>query len=183
MKNREKKLLIVVDYQNDFVTGSLGYSGAEILDDVISEKITRLRNEGYDIAFTYDTHDSNYLNTNEGKNLPVEHCIKGTFGHELYGKTGLAKEEGDRVFYKETFGSKELFHWLSENEYDVIELCGLVVSICVISNAVIAKTALPEAEIFVDAKATGSNDKLMTEKALDVLQELQVTVLNRESNI
>ena len=80
-----KKALIVVDYQNDFVNGALGFEGAEKLDDIICEKIQQYRKEGGHIIFTFDTHEANYLNTMEGKNLPVEHCIKGTEGHKLYG--------------------------------------------------------------------------------------------------
>ena len=103
-----KKCLIVVDYQNDFVTGSLGFAKAEQLDDRIADKIAKCRNEGWEIVFTFDTHEENYLQTNEGRNLPVEHCIKGTNGHKLYGRTAKMLKESDKCFFKPSFGSAEL---------------------------------------------------------------------------
>ena len=81
-----KRALIVVDYQNDFVSGALGFDGAEKLDDVICRKIDDYKKDG-DIIFTFDTHTENYLDTTEGKNLPVPHCIDGSEGHKLFGKT------------------------------------------------------------------------------------------------
>lgn len=94
-----KKCLIVVDYQNDFVTGSLGFKKAEQLGNRIAEKIEKYRNEDWEIIFTFDTHEENYLNTNEGRNLPVAHCIKGTDGHKLYGKTAKMLKKSDRCFF------------------------------------------------------------------------------------
>ena len=146
-----RKCLIVVDYQNDFVTGSLGFAKAEQLDGRIADKIAKCRNEGWEIVFTFDTHEENYLQTNEGRNLPVEHCIKGTNGHKLYGRTAKMLKESDKCFYKPSFGSAELFEYLKAERFDKVELCGVVTNICVISNAVLAKTALPESEISVDS--------------------------------
>ncbi len=171
-----KKCLIVVDYQNDFVTGSLGFRGAEELDRRIAEKIEKYRNDGWEIIFTLDTHGSDYLQTSEGRNLPVEHCIKGTEGHCLYGKTAEMQMQGDRCFCKPCFGSAELFDYLREEKFDSIELCGVVTNICVISNAVLAKTALPEAEISVDSSCVASNDDKLNQAALYVMQSLQIRV-------
>ena len=172
-----KKALIVVDYQNDFVNGALGFEGAEKLDDIICEKIQQYRKEGGHIIFTFDTHEANYLNTMEGKNLPVEHCIKGTEGHKLYGRTAKMVDFDSYIFDKPTFGSLELAVFLKAEGYDVVELCGLVSSICVLSNAVMAKAALPESQIIVDSKATSSFDMEMNIKALDILKNLHITVL------
>ncbi len=177
-----KKLLIVVDYQRDFVDGSLGFPGAERYDSVISEKIAAYRRNGNSVVFTLDTHTEHYLTTQEGKNLPVAHCIRNEEGWKLFGKTGESARSDDLFFEKDTFGSASLFDWLRANPFDTIELCGLVSNICVLSNAVIAKTAQPEALIIVDAAATGSFDPSLSEKTLDILEGLQVTVLNRESN-
>ncbi len=174
-----KKLLIVVDFQNDFVNGALGFEGAEKLDDVIAEKIAVRRKEGWNVAFTFDTHFDDYLSTQEGKNLPIKHCIKGTEGHELYGKCAEAVSEKDKLFYKPTFGSSELFEYLKTSDYAEVELAGLVSNICVLSNAVIAKTALPEAIITVDAKATDSFNKDLNEKAFDIMEGIQIKVVNR----
>lgn len=172
-----RKCLIVVDYQNDFVTGSLGFAKAEQLDDRIANKIVKYRNKGWEIVFTFDTHEENYLQTNEGRNLPVEHCIKGTNGHKLYGRTAKMLKESDKCFYKPNFGSAELFEYLKAEEFDKIELCGVVTNICVISNAVLAKTALPESEISVDSACVASNDGSLNKAALDVMQSLQINVL------
>ena len=172
-----RKCLIVVDYQNDFVTGSLGFAKAEQLDDRIANKIAKCRNEGWEIVFTFDTHEENYLQTNEGRNLPVEHCIKGTDGHKLYGRTAEMQKESDKCFYKPSFGSAELFEYLKAERFDKVELCGVVTNICVISNAVLAKTALPESEISVDPACVASNDDSLNKAALDVMQSLQINVL------
>ena len=172
-----KKCLIVVDYQNDFVTGSLGFARAEQLDGRIADKIEDYRNDSWEIVFTFDTHEENYLRTNEGKNLPVEHCIKGTDGHELYGKTAEMLEESDKCFFKSSFGSAELFEYLKDKKFDKVELCGVVTNICVISNAVLAKTALPEAEVSVDSTCVASNDDSLNKSALDVMKSLQINVL------
>ena len=93
-----KKILIVIDYQNDFVSGSLGFEGAEKLDAGICRRIAEYREAGDEVAFTLDTHASDYLNTQEGRHLPVVHCLKGTEGHSLYGETAKSVREGDRIF-------------------------------------------------------------------------------------
>ena len=171
-----KKCLIVVDYQNDFVTGSLGFEKAEQLDGRIADKIEKYRSDGWEIVFTFDTHEENYLQTNEGRNLPVEHCIKDTDGHKLYGRTAEMQEESDKCFYKPSFGSAELFEYLRCENFGKVELCGVVTNICVISNAVLAKTALPESEVLVDSACVASNDDSLNKSALDVMKSLQINV-------
>lgn len=171
-----KKLLIVVDYQNDFVNDSLGFNGAEKLENKIIEKISEYKDN--DVIYTLDTHNENYMDTMEGKNLPVKHCIKNSEGWNLYGRLkDLLKD--NQCFEKETFGSTELFDYLLNNNYESIELVGLVSNICVISNAIIAKTALPESEIIVDASCTASFDDSLNKKALDVMEGLQIKIINR----
>lgn len=174
-----KKCLIVVDYQNDFVTGALGFSGAVALEDRIVEKIQSYRAAGDDVMFTFDTHTSQYLLTQEGRKLPVPHCIGGTEGHKLYGKVGQNCDAEDWCFIKYTFGSDAMYDFLKQNRYTSIELVGVVTNICVISNAVLAKTAQPETEILVDARCVASNDDRLNEKALDVMESLQITVTGR----
>ncbi len=184
-----KRLLIVVDYQNDFVDGALGFEGAELLDDRIVNKIEEYRASGDLVCFTMDTHHKDYLSTQEGKNLPIPHCIEGTEGFELYGATALTILDADEVFLKPTFGSSELFMRLHKAQdiatglgvepFASIELVGLVSNICVLSNAVIARTACPNVPIIVDASCTASSDPVLHEKALDVLEGIQVTVTNR----
>lgn len=168
-----KKLLIVIDYQKDFVSGALGFDGAEKLEEGIASKIEEYKND--EIVYTLDTHRENYMDTQEGKKLPIPHCIKGTEGHELFGKIKKLLE-GKKCFEKNTFPSLELGKYLEGKDYDVIELCGLVSSICVISNAVIAKAACPDAEIVVNSALTASADSELHQKALDVMRGLQITV-------
>lgn len=174
-----KKCLIVVDYQNDFVSGSLGFPEAVALEGAIAEKIRRYRGEGGEVLFTFDTHEPDYMETQEGHNLPVAHCLLGTPGHALYGQVAALIEEGDKRFYKPAFGSDELYSYLKETPFSAIELAGVVSNICVISNAVLAKTAQPETPVVVDARCTASNDPRLNEAALDVIASLQVQILNR----
>lgn len=175
-----KKLLLVIDYQKDFVDGALGFPGAEMPDGLIAQKIAAYRAAGNDVAFTLDTHNKAYLDTQEGRLLPVPHCLRGSPGWLLFGQTGKARREEDTVLEKPAFPSLELGSWLREKGYDQVELVGLVSYICVISNAIIAKAALPEAEILVDAACTAGPDAALHEKALDVMEgALQITVINR----
>ncbi len=176
MNKREKTALVVVDYQRDFVDGALGFSGAERLEPGIAARIEEELASGGDLIFTLDTHTDAYMRTHEGKNLPVPHCIRGTDGHRLTdGLLGYA-DRAVRIFEKSAFGSPELGAFLAAQEYDRVELCGLVSNICVLSNAVIARSALPEAEIVVDSALTASHDPAVHEAALTVLRGIQIVV-------
>lgn len=175
-----KKCLIVVDYQNDFVTGSLGFPEAVALEDRIVSKIQEYRENGDVVMFTFDTHTKEYLITQEGRNLPVPHCIGGTEGHQLYGAVGQNVREDDWCFIKYTFGSDALYEFLTKNPFRSIELVGVVTNICVIANAVLAKTAQPETPVLVDAACVASNDPVLHEKTLDVMESLQIQVSREE---
>jgi len=173
-----KKLLIVVDYQNDFVDGTLGFEGANKLDDIISNKIIQYKKDNNDVIFTFDTHTEEYMETEEGYNLPVKHCIKGTYGHKLYGKVNeLFDKDKDVYFEKPTFPSLELANYLVDKDYKEIEVCGLVSNICVLSNVVMIKSALPNAKIFVDKKATDSFDKKLNEYTFEILKGIHVNII------
>jgi len=174
-----KKCLIVVDFQNDFIDGALGFEGAMDIKDNIIKKIKEYKTNNHDVIYTLDTHNEDYLEGEEGKNLPVIHCVKGTHGHQVQKDVLNELEENDKSFIKYTFPSLELGIYLEDKDYEVVELCGLVSNICVISNAVIAKSALPNAHIVVDNKATASFDPELHEKAMDVLEGLHVEVTNR----
>ena len=165
------RYLFVIDYQNDFVDGALGFPGAELLDEKIAAKV---RAYGKDhVLFTRDTHFENYLATREGKNLPVEHCIKGSHGWQVYGETAKALEEvGAKAIDKLVFGmdvSDPAVAAVLPEAADEIELVGLVSNICVVSNAVVLQSKYPEATMIVDAACTDSFDKGLHEKVLDVL--------------
>lgn len=175
-----KKLLIVVDYQRDFVNGTLAFAEAGELDDIIANKISDLRAEGGDIAFTMDGHKDNYAETQEGRKLPTPHCLEGSEGRLLFGATAAARRPLDRCILKSTFPSLELANWLKGKDYDEVELCGVVSYLCVLSNAVMVKSALPEAEVTVDAAAVAGPDQALHQKALDLMEALQINVINRK---
>jgi len=175
-----KKLLIVVDYQVDFVTGSLENNFAKEIENAVATKIDSYHKSGDDVCFTLDTHTEKYLETQEGRKLPFKHCQKGTEGHELYGKVKNARLPQDRCFEKPTFPSVTLFEYLKNSVYDQIEVCGVTTSTCVLSNVIMAKAALPEAEIIVDAKAVAATTMEIHNKALEIMENsLQITVINR----
>ena len=172
-----KRLLVVVDYQNDFVDGALGFKGAELISHNIAELIKEFRNKGDEVVFTYDTHNEDYLNTVEGKNLPVPHCLRGSDGWQLYPEINALLGDS-KVFEKPGFGSKELGHYIENNDFDEIYLCGLVSDICVFSNAIIAKaSASPYTKIKVVRNATSSFDLDMQEKSFDVLKHLHIGII------
>ena len=175
------RYLFVIDYQNDFVDGALGFPDAEKLDEKIAAKV-RAYGKGH-VLFTRDTHFKNYLTTREGRNLPVEHCIRGSHGWEVYGETAKALAEVDApAIDKLVFGmdvSDPAIAAVLPEAADEIELVGLVSNICVVSNAVVLQSKYPEATILVDAACTDSFDKSLHEKVLDVLSGFQVKVINR----
>ena len=175
------RYLFVIDYQNDFVDGALGFSGAEMLDAGIAAKV-RDYGEGH-VLFTRDTHFENYPDTREGRLLPIVHCVRGTPGWELYGETARACAEVhapaiDKLAFGMDISDPAIAAVLPE-QADEIELVGLVSNICVISNACVLQAKYPEARIIVDAKLTASMDPVIHEKVLDVLESFQVKVLNR----
>lgn len=174
-----KTCLIVVDYQNDFVDGALGFDGAKAIEARIVDHIQRTRQEKGTVVFTLDTHDETYLTTEEGQHLPVEHCLKGTLGHRLTERIEALKTPDDPSFEKPSFPSLELGAYLKEQAFTHIRLVGLVSNICVLSNAVIAKAACPQAKIMIDAAATASFDLSLHEKALDVMEGLHIHIENR----
>ena len=147
-----KKFLIVVDMQKDFVDGALGTNEAQAIIPAVTEKI-----KGFDgeIIVTYDTHSDNYMNTAEGKKLPVPHCIKGTDGWQLDKNVAdVLKTKEFTVVEKPTFGSVELpriIEKISAGDDFSIELIGLCTDICVVSNALLLKANFPEKQISVDA--------------------------------
>lgn len=154
-----KNLLIVVDMQNDFIDGVLGTPEAVAIVPAVKEKIRQYREDGDLILFTADTHGENYADTQEGKRLPIPHCIENTDGWKIREEL-LSNEGDDTVFCKPTFGSLHLrgavYELLNEEELsiediDSIELVGLCTDICVISNAMILKASFPETRIVVDS--------------------------------
>lgn len=179
-----KKLLVVIDYQKDFVDGALGFEKAVDLEEGIYNKINKYLNDGNKVLFTYDTHEENYLDTREGKNLPVVHCIKGTEGHRLFGK--LDEFEGNNnVISCEKYGfglSPEDMIKISKEigeDIDEIEIVGVVTNICVISNFIMFQSQYRNSNIVVDASLCASFDEGLHSKTLDVIEGLQGKVINK----
>ena len=170
------KILIVIDMQNDFITGSLGSEMAQAIVPNVINKIEKLRKENYEIYFTRDTHDADYLNTLEGKYLPVEHCIFGTdgwrFPKELF---SLATY----IINKSTFGCNAWEIYLPE-EAEVIEICGLCTDICVVTNALSLRTIYPDTKIICDASCCAGTTIEKHNAALDVMESCQIEVINRD---
>lgn len=169
------KTLIVIDMQNDFISGSLGTKEAQAIVPNVKKKIEEYVVREDEIIFTRDTHGKNYLKTNEGKNLPVEHCIVGTYGWEI--AEGLGSQD-----YSCTYIDKNTFGWNYWNELnfedgDEIEIVGLAADICVISNALILRSLFPECKIIVDSKCTAGTTNENYQSALNVMRSCQIEVI------
>ena len=172
-----KKLLVVIDMQNDFITGALGSPQAEKILPYVSAKIEEYKRSGGKVIFTRDTHHENYLTTLEGKYLPVVHCIEGTGGHLVSDSLDTG---GCEVFDKPNFGSLELAKHIAAGKFDEIELCGLCTDICVVSNALILKAQLPETKISVDARCCAGVTAESHNAALLTMKMCQVSIINEE---
>lgn len=170
-----KKLLVVVDMQNDFITGALGSMQAQKIVPCVKLKIEEYKKEGNIVLFTRDTHFENYLETQEGKNMPVPHCIQGSEGHAIHAEFNTA---GCEKLDKFSFGSLELANRIAElaKDCEEIELCGLCTDICIVSNALILKAQLPEKKIIVDANACAGITDESHKAALLTMKMCQIEV-------
>ena len=174
-----KKLLIVVDMQKDFVDGALGTAEAV---SIVAPAVKKIRDFDGDIIVTYDTHRENYMDTREGKNLPVPHCIKGRDGWALNEEIQAAVDgKGYHEIEKPTFGSTELPEYIREH-YDPdeteIELIGLCTDICVVSNALLIKANFPETKVSVDAACCAGVTPETHQAALATMKMCQINVQN-----
>ena len=177
-----KKILVVVDMQNDFITGALGNAECQAS---VQKVVDVIKNNKYDNIFlTRDTHHDNYMETQEGKNLPVPHCIENTAGWEIVDAVSEAvavcRDVDVKIINKPTFGSVELGAILREiydKENAIIDFCGVCTGICVISNVMIAKANCPEAEIrvFQDACACITPESHRT--AIEAMRLCQVSIV------
>ncbi|MDR1070927.1 MAG: cysteine hydrolase [Gracilibacteraceae bacterium] len=167
------RMLLVVDYQNDFVSGSLGFPGAEKLDGPIAALVGSYRESRDLVTATKDTHEENYLDTREGRTLPVPHCIRGSEGWDFYGKTKDALTAASAaVINKPGFPLRPadmLDTRLFPDGVDDILIVGLVTNMCVLANAFMLRSRYPEAEIKVSRSLCASFDPVLHEKTLDVL--------------
>lgn len=169
------KVLAVIDMQNDFVEGALGTAEAEGIVENVRRKICRYQEQDECIVYTRDTHQTDYLNTQEGRRLPVEHCISGSKGWEI--AEGLYVD-GAKVIDKPAFGSLELAEYLGTlGGIEQIELVGLCTDICVISNAMILKAKFPETRIVVDSHCCAGVTPKTHENALKAMKICQIDVI------
>ena len=166
-----RKVLVVVDMQNDFIDGALGTAEAVAIVPKVAEKI---KNFDGTVLYTRDTHEEEYMQTQEGRNLPVPHCIRGTHGWEISGALDTSDCE---VIDKPTFGSVALAQKLAVIQPDQIELVGLCTDICVISNAMLCKAYMPETEILVDPACCAGVTPESHNRALKAMSVCQIKIL------
>ena len=168
------KILVVVDMQNDFIDGALGTPEAMAIVPYVKGLI-----ESFDgkVIFTRDTHTENYMDTQEGKNLPVPHCIKGTHGWEIRAELDALRKTD--AIDKITFGSSQLPDVLAkEADIESVTFAGLCTDICVISNAMIVKAYFPEIPVIVDARACAGVTPESHKTALDAMKMCQIKIIN-----
>lgn len=171
-----KKILVVIDMQNDFISGALGTEEAMGIVDRVVEKIKEYPIEN--VYATRDTHKENYLNTNEGKHLPVVHCVENTKGWHINEKVAEVLK-GAVIVDKPSFGSLKLAELLkNENEKEEIEveLVGLCTDICVVSNALLLKASMPEINISVDSKCCAGVTAESHNSAIETMKMCQIDI-------
>ena len=179
-------MLIVVDMQRDFVSGCLGSPEARAIVPAVCERIRRAVQEGTQVVFTLDTHESDYMDTREGRFLPVPHCIRGTEGWALEPDVARECKRGMISFEKPTFGSTALMHHVAaaagakgcvNGKGLTVELCGVCTDICVVSNAMLIKAALSEADLIVNPALCAGVTPARHEAALETMRSCQIAVL------
>lgn len=170
-----RKLLVIVDMQNDFIDGTLGTLEAQA---IVPNVIDKIQNWDGDIFCTQDTHFENYLSTSEGKHLPVKHCIEGTDGHNINNKVLIElNNKPFTIINKYTFGSTVLPEFIRHLGYDYIELVGLCTDICVVSNALLLKAHFPETDIVVDASCCAGVTPESHIAALTTMKMCQINII------
>ncbi|MBQ1326565.1 MAG: cysteine hydrolase [Eubacterium sp.] len=174
-----KKVLVVVDMQNDFITDALRNEDAIKIVPYVKKKIDEAVEKGDTIIYTRDTHGDDYMETEEGKNLPVKHCIKGSEGWQIIPELN-AEENAAKIIDKETFGSRDLAEYFKENANDIdeVEFIGVCTDICVISNVLLTKAMIPNKKIIVDAKGCAGVTKESHDTALAAMKACHIKVLN-----
>lgn len=165
--------------QNDFIDGSLGTNEARAILPNVIDKIKEYKDKPDSrIVFTLDTHNENYLNTNEGINLPIIHCIKGSYGWCLNGEIlKLIKPKPKQLFEKKTFGSVKLAQYVKKHQFTDIEIVGLCTDICVVSNALLIKTFCPEIHIVINSKCCAGTTSENHKYALKTINSCQIEVI------
>ena len=169
--SKKKRLLVVIDMQEDFIRGSLGTAEAKAIIPAMQEKI-----KGHDgpLAYTLDTHDEEYLSTSEGAHLPVVHCVKGEAGHRLIAELSDLLGQAE-CFEKPTFGSVALAERIRDDEtIGEVELVGVCTDICVVSNALMIKAMRPELAVFVDPSCCAGSSVERHLASLETMKSCQI---------
>ena len=170
------KLLIVVDMQKDFIDGSLGTPEAQAIVPAVKDRVLEAMEDHWQVIFTKDTHSIDYLKTQEGRNLPVVHCLRGSEGWELAAEL-QDLSIGCSIFEKGSFGSRELAEYVRSLDPEEIEVIGVCTEICVISNAVLFKAYCPEVPIQIRSSCCAGVTPEAHQKALDTMRSLQMEIL------
>lgn len=171
-----KRALVVVDMQNDFITGSLGSKDAVAIVPNVAEKIKQAIQFGIDVIFTRDTHHENYLSTNEGAHLPVVHCVENTAGWQIADELASFVPSAVKVFDKPSFGSLALADFIAIEKYEDVELVGLCTDICVVSNAMLLKAKCPEITVHVASTCCAGVTKKTHLAAIETMKMCQVNI-------
>ncbi len=169
-----KRLLVVVDMQNDFIGGALAAPNSLCAERAAKELIEQEAAKGTEIVYTQDLHGTDYLFTREGRHLPVPHAIAGSGGEKIADELYRARA---KIFKKSVFASAELAAYAKKQAFDEVVLCGICTDICVISNALLLRSALPEAEIFVAEKACAGSTDERHAQAIEVMKSCHINIV------
>ena len=168
------KMLIVIDCQNDFIDGALGTKEAQAIVPNVKKKIEEYKTRKDKVIFTRDTHHENYLETSEGKKLPIKHCIKNTHGWQI---SDQLDTDGCEIIDKNTFGYTQWYMYGIGHYIDKIEIVGLDTDVCVVSNALILKATFPEVDIVVDASCCAGVTPESHKRALEAMKMCQIDII------
>ena len=171
-----KKAFVIIDYQNDFISGNLGFQKALLIEKNIRDLLKTLNFKTTDLLITFDTHSEEYLQSKEGKMLPIKHCIKDTWGWQMPDAFKEFIPRARKIFYKNSFGSLEFAKFIAENSYEEIHFCGLVSHICVFHNILLAFNANLNAKLILHQKATASFDENLQNAAFELLKAFGVEI-------
>ncbi|EGM0490098.1 cysteine hydrolase family protein [Campylobacter coli] len=172
-----KKAFVLVDYQNDFIDGSLGFEKALKIKENILDTLNQIDFNTMHLLLTYDTHDEDYLKSKEGLNLPIEHCIKDSSGWQIPKDFTPFLQKAHKVFHKNTFGSLEFANFIAKSEYEEIHFAGLVSHICVFCNIILAFSAKPNSRLILHQNLSASFDENLEKSAFDLLRAYGIEIL------
>lgn len=171
-----KKAFVVVDYQNDFINGNLGFKGTNSIKKNIIALLEALDLENTDLLMTFDTHSEEYLQTREGEILPTMHCIKDTWGWQMPVEFEEFIPKAKKIFYKNLFGSLEFANFIAKSSYEEIHFCGLISHICVFHNIILAFNAKLNTKLILHQNATLSFDENLQNAAFELLKAFGVEI-------